>query len=82
MTVAAFGHAWLKRHLKHNSLDTVARSAGVNVTERMVRLVVDTIRAVFEGHRWDGAFASNGLDGSRCTACEPAAVLVPESPGG
>ena len=31
----------------------------------MVRLVVQTIRAVLNGNRWAAAFVSNGLDGSQ-----------------
>ena len=59
------GFAKYKRYLKQRFQDTIVSSAGVNLTERMVRLVVETIRAVLQGNRWDGAFRSNGLDGDQ-----------------
>ena len=59
------GFAKYKRHLEQRFQDSLASSAGRSVREHMVRLVVDTIRAVLQGNCWAGAFASNGLDGDQ-----------------
>ena len=54
-----------KRDLRNRFQGTVAGADEANLTERMVRLVVQTIRAVLNGNHWAPAFARNGLDGSQ-----------------
>ena len=52
-----------KRYLKTRFQDHDERDQDQNTTLRMVRLVIETIRAVLQGYRWGPAFASNGLTG-------------------
>jgi len=59
------GFAKYKRDLRISFHETVAGDGEANLTHRMVRLVVQTIRAVLNGNRWAAAFVSNGLDGSQ-----------------
>ena len=59
------GFAKYKRYLRNRFQETVAGAEEANLTQRMVQLVVQTIRAVLNGNRWAPAFVSNGLDGSQ-----------------
>ena len=59
------GFAKYKRHLKRSYQDTLLDSPQGNNAERMILLVVDTIRAVLQGNRWDNAFRRNGLAGNQ-----------------
>ena len=59
------GFAKYKRYLRNRFQETVAGAEEANLTQRMVQLVVQTIRAVLNGNRWAPAFVHNGLDGSQ-----------------
>ena len=59
------GFAKYKRHLKRSFQETLLDSAQGNNAERMILLVVGTIRAVLQGNRWANAFTHNGLAGNQ-----------------
>ena len=54
-----------KRYLKTRFQDNDERDQDQNTTFRMVRLVIDTTRAMLQGYRLGPAFASNGLTGDQ-----------------
>ncbi len=54
-----------KRYLKTGFQDIYQQDQEPIPTLRMVRLVIDAIRAVLQGYRWGRAFASNGLTGDQ-----------------
>ena len=58
------GFAEYKRYLRNEFQDTVAGADEANLTQRMVRLVFEPVRAVLNGKRWARAIETNGLDGS------------------
>ena len=59
------GFAKYKRYLRNRFQEIVAGAEERTLTQRMVQLVVETIRVVLNGNRWASAFVSNGLDGSQ-----------------
>ncbi len=54
-----------KRYLKTNFQDHQAAAVYVNVTLRMIRLVLGATRHVLQGFRWDSAFQANGFSRSQ-----------------
>ena len=59
------GFAKYKRYLKRLFQDNVTGITAANCAERMVLFVVDAIRVVLQGNRWEASFDHNGLAGDQ-----------------
>ena len=59
------GFAKYKRYLKRLFQDNATGITEANCAERMVLFVVDAIRVVLQGYRWNAVFEHNGLAGDQ-----------------